>query len=49
MLGGAVLAIVLGVILEGVIVGMAQGRVLARHTDRRRGVGRRAMPIIWRA
>jgi hypothetical protein len=32
VLGGAVLAVLLGTFLEGVVVGWAQGRVLARHT-----------------
>jgi hypothetical protein len=33
ILGGAALAVVLGTFLEGVVVGMAQGRVLARHSS----------------
>ncbi|MEZ5420571.1 MAG: hypothetical protein R2708_24955 [Vicinamibacterales bacterium] len=33
VLGGAVLAVLLGTFLEGVVVGWAQGRVLARHSS----------------
>jgi hypothetical protein len=33
ILGGTALAVVLGTFLEGVVVGLAQGRVLARHSS----------------
>jgi hypothetical protein len=33
ILGGAALAVVLGTFLEGVVVGMAQGHVLSRHSS----------------